>query len=81
MVSLLPSPYSSALNPAPLRLSWQADIQATQTIARWTELSYQATRLYLNRGGLFRCTEPQLCASIRTAEAEKARAVLNARLR
>ena len=50
------------------------------TIARWTDLGHQVTLLYLNRGEGY-CGGESLsrCASIRTAEAEKACAVLKAR--
>jgi len=50
------------------------------TIARWTGLGHQVTLLYLNRGEGF-CGAASLsrCASIRTAEAEKACAILKAR--
>jgi LmbE family N-acetylglucosaminyl deacetylase len=50
------------------------------TIARWTDLGHQVTLLYLNRGEGF-CGSESLtrCASIRTAEAEKACAILKAR--
>jgi LmbE family N-acetylglucosaminyl deacetylase len=50
------------------------------TIARWTDLGHLVTLLYLNRGEGF-CGAESLsrCASIRTAEAQKACAVLKAR--
>ncbi len=50
------------------------------TIARWTDLGHQVTLLYLNRGEGF-CGAESLsrCASIRTAEAERACAILKAR--
>jgi N-acetylglucosamine malate deacetylase 1 len=50
------------------------------TIARWTELGHNVTLLYLNRGEGF-CSAESLsrCAPIRTAEAEKACAILKAR--
>jgi LmbE family N-acetylglucosaminyl deacetylase len=50
------------------------------TIARWTDLGHQVTLLYLNRGEGFCGTGRHgRCASIRTAEAEKACAILKAR--
>jgi LmbE family N-acetylglucosaminyl deacetylase len=50
------------------------------TIARWTDLGHQVTLLYLNRGEGF-CGGESLsrCASIRTAEAERACTILKAR--
>jgi LmbE family N-acetylglucosaminyl deacetylase len=50
------------------------------TIARWTDLGHRVTLLYLNRGEGF-CGGESLsrCATIRTAEAEKACAILKAR--
>jgi LmbE family N-acetylglucosaminyl deacetylase len=50
------------------------------TIARFTDLGHRVTLLYLNRGEGF-CGAESLhrCASIRTAEAEKACAILKAR--
>ncbi len=50
------------------------------TVARFTELGAQVVLLYLNRGGGF-CGGEELsrCAAIRTAEAEKACAILKAR--
>jgi N-acetylglucosamine malate deacetylase 1 len=50
------------------------------TIARWTEMGHRVTLLYLNRGEGF-CGGEILsrCAAIRTAEAEKACAILKAR--
>jgi LmbE family N-acetylglucosaminyl deacetylase len=49
------------------------------TIARWTELGHRVTLLYLNRGeGYCEAESLRRCASIRTAEAEKACAILKA---
>ena len=48
--------------------------------ARWTELGHQVTLLYLNRGeGYCGAEARDRCASIRTAEAEKACTILKAR--
>ncbi len=50
------------------------------TIVRWTDLGHQVTLLYLNRGeGFCGAERHSRCASIRTAEAEKACAILKAR--
>ena len=50
------------------------------TIARYTDAGHQVVVLYLNRGeGYCGSNELKDCARIRTAEAEKACAILNAR--
>jgi LmbE family N-acetylglucosaminyl deacetylase len=50
------------------------------TIARYADLGHRVTLLYLNRGEGYCGTESlSRCASIRTAEAEKACAILKAR--
>lgn len=50
------------------------------TIARYTGLGHDVVLLYLNRGeGYCGANDPKQCGTIRTAEAEKACAILNAR--
>ncbi len=50
------------------------------TIARYTQMGYEAVLLYMNRGEGY-CSRPDLtqCAAVRTAEAQAACAILRAR--